>query len=163
MRPRGTTDSTILRMTSSVTTVMWLSKKPGAMALTVMWSAASFLAKDLVSVISPPLEAAYAIELPDPAIPATEATLTTAPRPRRTMPGSVSVREATFKLLRELGLTCIFGNPGSTEETFLKNFPKDFDYVMALQEASVVGIACGPAIVDSHVAALGPARLLQAL
>ena len=38
----------------------------------------------------------------------------------------MTIREATFKLLRQLGLTTIFGNPGSTEETFLKDFPKDF-------------------------------------
>ena len=36
-----------------------------------------------------------------------------------------TVRDVTFHLFRELGLTTIFGNVGSTEETFLKNFPKD--------------------------------------
>ena len=51
-----------------------------------------------------------------------------------------TVKEVTFNLLRKLGVTTVVGNPGSTEETFLKNFPDDFDYVMALQEASVVGI-----------------------
>ena len=54
-----------------------------------------------------------------------------------------SVKDVTFDLLRKLGITTVVGNPGSTEETFLKNFPSDFDYVMALQEASVVGIADG--------------------
>lgn len=74
------------------------------------------------------------------------------------MPGTI--REATFGLLRELGLTTIFGNPGSTEETFLKDFPDDFRYVLALQEASAVGIADGyaqatrhPALVNVHTAA----------
>ena len=52
-----------------------------------------------------------------------------------------SVRDVTYQLLRELGLTTIFGNVGSTEETFLKNFPKDFRYVLAPQEASVIAIA----------------------
>src|ERR1700722_20361987 len=52
-----------------------------------------------------------------------------------------SVRDVTFQLLRDLGLTTIFGNVGSTEETFLKNFPNDFRYVLAPQEASVVAIA----------------------
>ena len=47
-----------------------------------------------------------------------------------------TVKEVTFNLLRKLGVTTVVGNPGSTEETFLKNFPDDFDYVMALQEAS---------------------------
>ena len=54
-----------------------------------------------------------------------------------------NVRDVTYQLLRELGLTTVFGNVGSTEETFLKNFPSDFRYVLAPQEASVVGIADG--------------------
>ena len=54
-----------------------------------------------------------------------------------------TVRDATYTLLRQLGLTTIFGNPGSTEEPFLKNFPTDFRYVLALQEASAVGMADG--------------------
>jgi benzoylformate decarboxylase len=71
-----------------------------------------------------------------------------------------SVRDATYQLLREFGLTTIFGNVGSTEETFLKNFPSDFRYVLALQEASVIAIADGfaqatgrPALVNVHTAA----------
>jgi benzoylformate decarboxylase len=71
-----------------------------------------------------------------------------------------SVRDITFELLRGLGLTTIFGNLGSTEETFLKNFPKDFRYVLAPQEASVVAIADGyaqaarrPALVNLLVSA----------
>ncbi|HQS15086.1 benzoylformate decarboxylase [Reyranella sp.] len=71
-----------------------------------------------------------------------------------------TVKDVTFDLLRKLGLTTVVGNPGSTEETFLKNFPDDFDYVMALQEASVVGIADGiaqglrkPVIVNVHTGA----------
>ena len=54
-----------------------------------------------------------------------------------------SVRDVTYQLLREYGLTTIFGNVGSTEEPFLKNFPTDFRYVLALQEASVIGMADG--------------------
>lgn len=71
-----------------------------------------------------------------------------------------TVKEVTYDLLRQLGLTTIVGNPGSTEETFLKNFPDDFHYVLALQEASVVGIADGlaqglrkPVIVNVHTGA----------
>jgi hypothetical protein len=41
-----------------------------------------------------------------------------------------TVREITYQLLREVGLTTVFGNVGSTEETFLKNFPSDFRYVL---------------------------------
>jgi Thiamine pyrophosphate enzyme, N-terminal TPP binding domain len=54
-----------------------------------------------------------------------------------------TVREAFFEVARRLNLTTIFGNPGSTEETLLKDFPDDFRYVLALQEASVVGMADG--------------------
>lgn len=71
-----------------------------------------------------------------------------------------TVKDVTFDLLRQLGLTTVVGNPGSTEEPFLKNFPADFDYVMALQEASVVSIADGlsqglrkPVIVNLHTGA----------
>ncbi|MCX5494426.1 benzoylformate decarboxylase [Kaistia dalseonensis] len=71
-----------------------------------------------------------------------------------------TVKDVTFNLLRQLGLTTVVGNPGSTEEPFLKNFPDDFNYVMALQEASVVSIADGlsqglrkPVIVNLHTGA----------
>src|SRR5207253_559722 len=53
---------------------------PGQTALTRM-SGANALASDLVIVIRPPFDAAYAIELPDPATPATDATLTIEPPP----------------------------------------------------------------------------------
>lgn len=54
-----------------------------------------------------------------------------------------TVREATFDLLRGLGITTVFGNPGSTELPFLRDFPEDFRYVLALQEASALGMAEG--------------------
>jgi benzoylformate decarboxylase len=54
-----------------------------------------------------------------------------------------TVRAATFDLLRELGITTIFGNPGSTELPFLRDFPEDFRYVLGLQEASALGMADG--------------------
>src|SRR4028119_1032506 len=54
-----------------------------------------------------------------------------------------TVREVTFNLLRDLGMTTIFGNPGSTELPFLQDFPEDFRYVLALQEASALGMADG--------------------
>ena len=56
---------------------------------------------------------------------------------------TTNVREATFDLLRRLGLTTVFGNPGSTEEPFLQDFPADFTYVLGLQEASVLAMADG--------------------
>lgn len=71
-----------------------------------------------------------------------------------------SVRQVTFELLRQLGLTTFFGNPGSTEETFLTDFPEDFRYIQTLHEASAVGAADGyaqatrhPAIVNVHTSA----------
>ena len=54
-----------------------------------------------------------------------------------------TVREVTFDLLRDLGMTTVFGNPGSTELTFLKDFPEDFRYILGLQEATVLGMADG--------------------
>src|SRR6478736_6003778 len=54
-----------------------------------------------------------------------------------------TVREATFDLFREQGMTTMFGNPGSTELPMLADFPDDFDYVLGLQEAVVVGMADG--------------------
>jgi len=56
---------------------------------------------------------------------------------------SGSVREAVFGLLRELGLTTIFGNPGSTELPMYRDFPRDFRYVLALQESVAVAMADG--------------------
>jgi benzoylformate decarboxylase len=47
-----------------------------------------------------------------------------------------SVRDVTYQVLRELNMTTIFGNAGSTEETFPKNFSSDFRYLLAQQEAS---------------------------
>jgi thiamine pyrophosphate-dependent acetolactate synthase large subunit-like protein len=48
-----------------------------------------------------------------------------------------TVREVTFDLLRHLGLTTVFGNPGSTEETFLQDFPEDIRYILGIHEDSV--------------------------
>src|SRR6202046_1446207 len=70
---------------------------------------------------------------------------------------ALTVYDATYNLLRKLGLTTIFGNPGSTEQPFLKNFPKDFEYVLGLQEATAVAMADGfaqatgkPALLNLH-------------
>ena len=71
-----------------------------------------------------------------------------------------TVHDVTYDLLRKLGLTTVFGNPGSTEQTFLQDFPGDFTYVLALQEASALAMADGfaqstgkPAVVNLHTAA----------
>jgi benzoylformate decarboxylase len=57
------------------------------------------------------------------------------------MADTSTVRSVTCDLLRSLGMTTVFGNPGSTEETFLQDFPADFSYVLALQEASAIAMA----------------------
>src|SRR3954451_18570492 len=86
-----------------------------------------------------------------------------APKPRslrlREDAPMTTVREAVYGFLRERGMTTVFGNPGSTELPFLAEFPGDFTYVLALQEASVVGMADGyaqatgrPALVNLHTA-----------
>ena len=71
-----------------------------------------------------------------------------------------TVREITIGLLRELGMTTIFGNPGSTELPLFRDFPEDFRYVMGLQESVVLGMADGfaqgtgnAAIVNLHSSA----------
>ena len=45
---------------------------------------------------------------------------------KRTDPDTTTVRDVTYELLRAHGLTKIFGNVGSTEETFLADFPSGF-------------------------------------
>jgi benzoylformate decarboxylase len=57
-----------------------------------------------------------------------------------------SVREATFDVFREYGLTTLFANPGSTEISFLTDLPDDLHFVLGLHESSVVGMATGWAI-----------------
>jgi benzoylformate decarboxylase len=55
----------------------------------------------------------------------------------------VTVRDAVLDLLRSLGITTVFGNPGSTELPLFRNFPGDFRYVLGLQESLVIGMADG--------------------
>jgi benzoylformate decarboxylase len=88
-----------------------------------------------------------------------------------------TVRDATFDVLRRLGLTRIFSNPGSTEIDLLVGLPGDFEFVLGLHESSVVGMATGyalaraaPALVNVHttaglgnaVSALATARVNRA-
>ena len=54
-----------------------------------------------------------------------------------------TVRDATIEFMRQVGMTTIFGNPGSTELPMFRNFPEDFRYVLGLQESVVVGMADG--------------------
>jgi benzoylformate decarboxylase len=88
-----------------------------------------------------------------------------------------TVRDAALETMRRHGLTTIFANPGSTEIAFLADLPDDFEFVLALHEGSVVGLATGyaigrdaPAFVNLHttagfgnaVSALATARVNRA-
>jgi benzoylformate decarboxylase len=70
-----------------------------------------------------------------------------------------TVREACLQMLIDRGMGTIFGNPGSTELPMLAELPAEVSYVLALQEASAVGIADGfaqasgrPVLVNLHTA-----------
>jgi benzoylformate decarboxylase len=71
-----------------------------------------------------------------------------------------TVHDLTYELLRRHGVTTIFGNPGSNELPFLKDFPADFRYFLGLHEGVAMGMADGyaqasgkPALVNLHSAA----------
>ena len=75
-------------------------------------------------------------------------------------PPRPTVREAFLRLMRDLGIDTVFGNPGSTELPMFRNYPKDFQYILGLQESVVVGMADGyaqatrnAAMVNLHSAA----------
>jgi len=59
------------------------------------------------------------------------------------MTDTLTVRAAVLALLRELKLTTVFGNPGSTELPMFRDFPAEFRYVLGLQESIVVAMADG--------------------
>ncbi len=71
------------------------------------------------------------------------------------MSAEVTVRDAVYSLLREFGLTTVFGNPGSTELPMFRQFPPDFRYVLGLQESVVVSMA------DGFAQAQGDAALIN--
>jgi benzoylformate decarboxylase len=73
-------------------------------------------------------------------------------KPAKAARPPVSVKHATLDLLRAFGIRKVFGNPGSTELPFLSDWPEDIDYVLGLQEASVVGMADGYAQATRNVA-----------
>ena len=64
----------------------------------------------------------------------------------------VTVREAVIHLMRGWGCTTLFGNPGSTELPLFRDWPKDFRYVLGLQESVVVGMADGYAQASRNAA-----------
>jgi benzoylformate decarboxylase len=63
-----------------------------------------------------------------------------------------TVREVTYQLLRDLGMTAIFGNPGSTELPFLRDMPPDFRYVLGLHERTAIGMGLGFAMAKQKAA-----------
>lgn len=63
-----------------------------------------------------------------------------------------TVHSITYDVLRQNSITKVFGNPGSNELPFLKDFPEDFEYILALQESTVVGIADGYALASGQAA-----------
>ncbi len=72
----------------------------------------------------------------------------------------ITVRDSIHRFMRETGMTTVFGNPGSTELPFFRDWPEDFDYVLGLQEAAVLSMADGYAqatgrcaMVNLHAAA----------
>src|SRR5918911_643711 len=54
-----------------------------------------------------------------------------------------TVRDAFFDVLRARDMAKIFSNPGSTEVPLLAGLPDDLEFVLALHESSVVGMATG--------------------
>jgi benzoylformate decarboxylase len=63
-----------------------------------------------------------------------------------------TVREVTYGVLRELGMTRIFGNPGSSELPFLKDMPAGFQYFLALHERAAAGMGLGHALATNEAA-----------
>nr|MDQ3294002.1 thiamine pyrophosphate-binding protein [Actinomycetota bacterium] len=75
---------------------------------------------------------------------------------------TVTGREVLLEVLRTEGVTHVFGNPGSTELPFVDALAAadDIHYVLALQEATAVGMADGyalatrrPAFLNLHTSA----------
>lgn len=66
-----------------------------------------------------------------------------------------TVREAFIRVMRDLDISTVFGNPGSTELSMFPEFPQDMRYVLGLQESVVVGMA------DGYAQAMGKAALVN--
>ncbi len=64
----------------------------------------------------------------------------------------MKVRQATYEVLRNLGIKIVFGNPGSSELPFLKDLPSDFRYILALHERVAAGMALGYAMAKGEAA-----------
>jgi len=71
-----------------------------------------------------------------------------------------TVKDTVYQILRDNGINKVFGNPGSNELNFLKDFPDDFEYILCLHEGVAIGMAEGyaqatglPGFVNLHAAA----------
>lgn len=71
-----------------------------------------------------------------------------------------TVTAAAITFMRQVGMTTIFGNPGSTELPMFRDFPADFRYILGLQESVALAMADGyaqatrnAAVVNLHSAA----------
>ena len=62
-----------------------------------------------------------------------------------------TVRDVVRSFLIDSGVTKIFGNPGSTEMRFFKDWPDDLDYVVVPQEAPALAMADGYAQASGSV------------
>lgn len=69
-------------------------------------------------------------------------------------------KTALFEMLRDRGVRYVFGNPGTTELSFMEMFAdySDITYILGLQDAVPVGMAYGyalaagtPAVVNLHI------------
>lgn len=66
-----------------------------------------------------------------------------------------TVRDAVMRLLADLDMTTIFGNPGSTELPMFRDLPGGFRYILGLQESVVVAMA------DGYAQATGRAAMVN--
>lgn len=62
----------------------------------------------------------------------------------------MNVRDAIFQLLRDRGVTHMFGNPGSTEMSLLAGLPDSLRYVLCLHESVAVGAAAGYSLLSGR-------------
>ena len=56
---------------------------------------------------------------------------------------TATIRDHAHALLRQAGVSVIFGNPGSNELPFLAGLPDGMRYVLALHEGAAIGMADG--------------------
>src|SRR5207244_9775069 len=67
------------------------------------------------------------------------------PRPRRNFMPFVSGKQAFLEILKDEGVSVMFGNPGTTELPLMDGLAREpaIHYVLALQEAVAIAMADG--------------------